>query len=212
MGRVMDRVANNPVRIDVGPIERHHRAPLVGRKLRESREQCRHFSFNADQRGVDAQQKSHSKEDLSHMVCILSGGPLAIRGSAEQIVSTESGDSVGEPGRQDFDGRDGCGIGIAPLLAFESALVTPFKIHNAVILPAVSTSGMESLLRLVLGGAEVSTTRRAGTSRMRIHQRASSRAADQRQRFFGQLRTENPIGGPILGQRTVPYYVGDLPP
>ena len=31
MGRVMDRVANNPVRIDVGAIERHSRLPLGGR-------------------------------------------------------------------------------------------------------------------------------------------------------------------------------------
>ena len=31
MGRVMNRVANNPVRINTGPIERHSRVPFFGR-------------------------------------------------------------------------------------------------------------------------------------------------------------------------------------
>src|SRR5580704_3279598 len=94
------------------------------------------------------------------MVCVLSDGPLAFHRSPEQLVRTESSDSIGESGGHDFDGRDGCGI--APLLPVEPALGTPFRIRNASFLPAVLKSGVESAPRPVLGCAGVSTTLRRG--------------------------------------------------
>ena len=49
----MDGMTNNPMRVDVGPIQRHDRIPLVERQIRERAEQRSRFSLNTEQRYVD---------------------------------------------------------------------------------------------------------------------------------------------------------------
>ena len=53
MIRVMNGVTYDPVRVDVRPIERHNRVPLVGSQFRKRVEKRCRFSFNTEQRYVD---------------------------------------------------------------------------------------------------------------------------------------------------------------
>jgi len=98
MRRVMNGVTNDPVGVDVGPIERHNRVPLVESQFRKRVEKRCRFSFNTEQRYVDVdlprlrlewwrgrlsevgswlrnsyiQEKPHSKDNFSHMIRVLS--------------------------------------------------------------------------------------------------------------------------------------------